>query len=163
MALAEGFQANGVILCCVTGLLERGIMDCIFCKIIAGQIPSFTLYENEIVICFLDVFPANPGHTLIVPKAHYKNVAETPEQVLQGIISAAKYLSPIVVKAVGMEGFNLFLNDGRSAGQLVEHVHLHVLPRQQGDNLRVHPPQKSYPQGEAEKIQAKIRGLLTAK
>ena len=131
-------------------------MDCIFCKIMAGQIPCFKIYEDENVISFLDIYPANPGHALVVTKAHYQNVAETPAEIFNAMAAVGKKLAPLIIAALGMEGFNLFLNDGRSAGQLIEHVHMHIIPRKMGDNLQIHLPQKSYPPGEAEKVQAKI-------
>jgi histidine triad (HIT) family protein len=135
-------------------------MDCIFCKIINGEIPGYKLYEDEEIIAFLDAFPAGSGHTLVMPKAHYQDLSAVPEGLLQQIMGAAKRLVPAITQAVGAEGFNLFLNNGRAAGQLIDHLHLHILPRSSGDGLHIKLPQKPYPDGEAEKVQQGIVNAL---
>ncbi len=131
-------------------------MDCIFCKIINGDIPGYKLYEDEDVVAFLDAYPAGPGHTLVLPKTHYKDLNAVPEELLKETISAAKHLAPAITKALGAEGCNLFLNNGRAAGQLIDHIHLHILPRYTEDGLKIHLPQKTYSEGEAEMIRQKI-------
>ncbi len=135
-------------------------MDCIFCKIIKGEIPSYTLYEDDEIIAFLDAFPANPGHTLVLPKAHYKDLSQLPENLLAAAMKVAKRLAPAITQALGAEGVNLFLNNGRAAGQIIDHVHLHILPRSSGDGLQIHFPQKPYPAGEAEKVKQQILSIL---
>lgn len=131
-------------------------MNCIFCKIINGEIPSYKLYEDEEIIAFLDAYPAGPGHTLILPKAHYKNLDTVPEELLNKTMVAAKHLVPAITKATGANGCNLFLNNGWAAGQLIDHIHLHILPRFTEDGLQFHLPQNAYAEGEAEKIRQKI-------
>jgi histidine triad (HIT) family protein len=135
-------------------------MDCIFCKIINGEIPSYKLYEDGEILAFLDVFPAKPGHTLIVPKVHYKDLSQTPEGLWSKTMKVAKLLAPAITKALDSDGFNLFLNNGRAAGQLIDHLHLHVLPRSSQDKLQIHLPQKPYPEGEAEKVKLQILSIL---
>ncbi len=135
-------------------------MSCIFCKIINGGIPSHKIYEDEDTIAFLDAYPAGAGHTLILPKAHYADVMNTPDAIFNKTMSTAKKLAPVITKAMDADGFNLFLNNGRAAGQVVDHVHLHILPRNTQDNLKIGLPQKPYGQGEAEKIKQSIINCL---
>jgi histidine triad (HIT) family protein len=118
------------------------------------------LYEDEEIIAFLDAYPASPGHTLVLPKAHYLNLTQVPEKLLQQAVGVAKRLAPAITQAMEAEGCNLFLNNGRAAGQVIEHLHLHILPRSTGDGLRLHLPQKPYSDGEAERIQRKIMNAL---
>ncbi len=131
-------------------------MDCIFCKIIKGEIPCHRVYEDEDIVAFLDAFPANSGHTLVLPKAHYKDLSQLPESLLFKVMKVVKQLTPAITRALGAEGINLFLNDGRAAGQIVDHLHLHILPRSSNDGLQIRLPQKPYSEGEAEIVKQKI-------
>jgi len=120
------------------------------------------LYEDEKIISFLDIFPASPGHSLVLPKEHFGDLREVPGEVLASLMEAAKKVAGGVLRGMEAEGFNLFLNNGRAAGQEVEHVHLHILPRSSGDGLRLHLPQQPYPEGEIEKVCQRIRMALEA-
>ena len=133
--------------------------DCIFCKIIAGDIPSYKVYENDKVLAFLDITPVNPGHTLVVSKEHYENLNDLPEELVSKIIQAIKKIAPAVVKAVGADGFNLNLNNGPAAGQIVNHVHFHIVPRKIGDGYELWSG-KEYGEGEAQIILDKIKNNL---
>jgi len=130
-------------------------MDCIFCKIIAGEIPSFKVYEDENSLAFLDIAPVNPGHTLIVPKKHYINMEEIPEDQLCQLAAVIKKIGKAVKDGLGAEGYNVTENNDPISGQIVPHLHFHVIPRRQGDGLRLWP-QGKYGEGEAEEIVKRI-------
>ncbi len=114
-------------------------MDCIFCKIINGEIPADKVYENDLVLAFLDINPVNKGHLLIIPKKHFGTLEEVEEKYLCEMIKTAQKIGKILPEAIKADGFNLGLNNGKHAGQVVEHVHLHVMPRFQGDGLELWP------------------------
>lgn len=107
--------------------------DCIFCKIVRGELPAAKVYEDEKILAFLDIKPVNHGHTQVITKSHYFNLLETPEEELSAIMAVVKKIAPAIMKAVGSAGFNLGVNNGSVAGQLVPHVHFHIMPRRQGD------------------------------
>jgi len=134
-------------------------MDCIFCKIIRGEIPSHQVYEDDKVLAFLDITPVNPGHTLVIPKAHYENLLDLPEEGAKNLIVAVKKIAGAVVAATGAEGFNLGLNNGAVAGQMVGHVHFHIMPRWENDGRKLWLGQ-AYPEGEAQAIAEKIKNNL---
>ncbi len=108
-------------------------MDCIFCMIANGQIPSATVYEDEQVRAILDLGPAARGHALVLPKAHFKDSTEAPEELLGHVMAVGARIGAAEMKAFGAEGFNLIQNTGEAAGQSVFHLHLHVIPRRAGD------------------------------
>ena len=101
-------------------------MDCIFCKIIKGDIPSYVLYENEYVKCFLDVNPISNGHTLIIPKMHFKDINDIDEKYLLEVNIAAKKIVKLLDEKLSPNGFKLQQNNGNI--QEVKHYHLHVIP-----------------------------------
>lgn len=102
-------------------------MDCIFCKIVNGDIPSYKLYEDEIVMAFLDVNPYNPGHTLIIPKKHTLDINSIDNDTLMHIFRVAKDIAKILTDKLNCEGFTLIQNNGFV--QEVKHFHLHVIPK----------------------------------
>ena len=103
--------------------------DCIFCKIIAGEIPSYTIYEDEDFKVFLDINPASKGHALIVPKVHYANLYDIDEEVVAKAMKLAKKLAIHMTDILGCEGFNILQNNNETAGQTVFHFHMHLIPR----------------------------------
>lgn len=109
--------------------------ECIFCKIIKGEIPSFTVYEDETFKVILDRFPAALGHVLIIPKEHYSDMFSLPEEVAAKVYSLAQKIAAHVKKEVGAEGINIVQNNGEAAGQSVYHFHLHIIPRKTGDGI----------------------------
>ena len=134
-------------------------MDCIFCKIIAGEIPAYKVYEDDDVLAFLDITPVNPGHTLVIPKQHYDHLLDLPEAEANKLISVIKKITPAVLAGAGAEGFNLELNNGTVSGQVVNHVHWHIVPRHEGDGRELWHG-RNYGEGEAEGILAKIKSNL---
>ncbi|MEM2915983.1 MAG: HIT family protein [Candidatus Woesearchaeota archaeon] len=133
--------------------------DCIFCKIIAGKIPSMKVYENDKILAFLDIMPVNPGHTLVVPRAHHADLLETPDDVLSDMITRTKKIATAVMKAVNADGFNVGINTKPAAGQAVFHTHLHIMPRFRNDGLR-HWPHKTLSDDEMKKVQEAIKANL---
>lgn len=107
--------------------------NCIFCKIIAGEIPSHTLYEDEQFKVILDVGPATKGHALILPKHHYANLYELPENLAADVIKLAKKMMITMTEKLECDGFNIIQNNGEVAGQTVFHFHMHLIPRYKND------------------------------
>ena len=130
--------------------------DCIFCKIVNGEVPCKKIYEDEAVLAFLDIRPVSDGHTLVVPKAHFEKLHQCPPDVLGKVTSCVGKIAQAVVGAMGAAGYNVLCNNGRVAGQLVDHVHLHVIPRNEGDKVFARWPAYEYEQGRADAIAAKI-------
>lgn len=107
--------------------------DCIFCRIVDGEIPSRTVFEDEHVIAFLDANPLAEGHTLVVPREHHETLEEIPEDLAAHLFGVLHRLTPVVQEAVDADGSNVAFNNGPAAGQEVPHVHGHVIPRFDGD------------------------------
>jgi len=110
---------------------------CIFCEIVADRAASYTVYEDEHVRAFLDIHPVSSGHTLIVPKEHYENIYDIPEQELEHIAAAAKRLALLYRSRLGAEAANLLQSSGRTAQQEVFHFHMHLIPRYAGDGVKM--------------------------
>ena len=106
---------------------------CIFCRIANGEIPSATVYEDDQFRAILDMGPASKGHTLILPKEHFKDVCELKEAYASKVLSLGGRIGAAMKKSLGCSGFNLVQNNGESAGQTVFHFHLHVIPRYDGE------------------------------
>ena len=134
--------------------------NCVFCEIVKLETPSQRVYEDDEYIAFLDINPINFGHTLVVPKAHYENVLDVPPEVIAGMIKIAKKVAPAVVEAMRADGFNIGINNGRAAGQLVDHVHIHVIPRFEADNLKSWPSRFRYAEGEMGATAKKIKDMI---
>jgi len=134
--------------------------DCIFCKMVAGQIPVVKVYEDEIVLAFLDIGPISDGHTLVIPKQHFEKLHDCPAELLGQVASRLGRIAGAVAAAMNADGYNLLCNNGRAAGQLIEHLHFHIVPRNVGDSVFDRWPSYRYPQGKIEKIADKIRENL---
>nr|XP_043635579.1 adenylylsulfatase HINT3 [Erigeron canadensis] len=109
--------------------------DCVFCKIIRGDSPALKLYEDDSCVCFLDNNPVSPGHCLIVPRCHFPSLVATPPSVVAAMCSKVPYISKAVMKATGADSFNLLVNNGVAAGQVIFHTHIHIIPRRARDCL----------------------------
>jgi len=131
-------------------------MDCIFCKIVAGQIPALKILENDRVLSFLDIGPLADGHTLVIPKKHYQHLDEMAEADVVAIARVLPKIASAVVAATGVDGYNILQNNGRVAGQLVEHVHFHIIPRVAEDGLGYRWNAKKYPAGKEKEVLQKI-------
>ena len=109
--------------------------SCIFCKIVRKQAAASIIYEDETVMAFLDIRPLNEGHTLVIPKQHYVDIFDTPEEVLSQIYKVTKQVSTAVKKVTNSDGISIIQQNGRAAGQDIFHIHVHVVPRFEGQKL----------------------------
>lgn len=114
---------------------------CVFCKIINGEIPSFKVYENDYVMCFLDINASTDGHTLIVPKKHFDNIFDLDDIYALEIMKAVKHVSCLLKEKLGVKAVNVINNSGELAGQTVMHFHIHVIPRYENDGIVIAPKQ----------------------
>jgi len=130
--------------------------ECIFCKIVTGQIPAIKIYEDDKVLAFLDIGPLSDGHTLVIPKDHYTRIHDCPANLLASLGTIAGRIAGAVASAMNSDGYNLLCNNGRAAGPLVEHVHFHIIPRMTGDGVFTQWPAKRYPEGKIEKLAERI-------
>ncbi len=130
--------------------------DCIFCKIANGEIPAKTLYEDENFRVILDLGPATRGHALILPKEHYKNIYELPEETAAGVMKLAKKMAIRMTEKLRTDGFNLVQNNGETAGQTVMHFHLHLIPRYENDGQYILWKPGTVTQEELEEVRKQI-------
>ena len=133
---------------------------CVFCKMVAGEIPVAKVYEDMEVLAFLDISPISDGHTLVIPKKHVGRLHDCPADVLAQLSSRLGRIANAVATAMQADGYNILCNNGRAAGQIVEHLHFHIIPRKEGDGLFVRWPAYKYGQGQIEAIAEKIRENL---
>ena len=110
-------------------------MDCIFCKIVRGEIPAQKVYETDKSVAILDLYPLNKGHVLVLSKDHYERVVEIPPDVWQDMALAAREVAKGILKAFDPDGYHLLINNGDAAGQEIAHAHLHVIPRFYDDGV----------------------------
>jgi histidine triad (HIT) family protein len=134
--------------------------DCIFCKIVKGEIPCAKVFEDDKVIAFLDISPANKGHALIVTKKHYETLLDVPDDILCDIMAKAKKLARAMSSALGNEGFNILMNNKKVAGQLVPHAHMHIIPRFEGDRVKLEWSHEKYAGKEIDEFKDKIAKFL---
>lgn len=134
--------------------------DCIFCKIANGDIPSATVYEDDLFRAIMDIAPANKGHVIILPKDHAANIYEMTEEAVAKAFVVAKKIAEAVKAATGCDGVNVLQNNGEASGQTVFHFHIHVIPRFEGDTVNVTWKQGAYADGEAAELAKKIAGSI---
>lgn len=132
--------------------------NCIFCKIANGEIPSKTLYEDEKFRVILDLGPATKGHALILPKNHYANLYELPDEAASNVMLLAKKMVSQMTDRLSCDGFNLVQNNGEVAGQTVFHFHMHLIPRYKDDDQKIGWKPGKPSQEELEEIRGKICG-----
>ena len=114
--------------------LDTYIMDdCLFCKIAAQKIPALTVYEDKKVMAFLDIAPRAEGHTVVIPKCHAATMVDLPESEIGPLFSVVKSVSELLLKSLKADGFTIGINHGAVSGQVVGHLHIHILPRFAGD------------------------------
>ncbi len=107
--------------------------DCIFCKIIVKKIPAKILYQNNDTIAFLDIFPISQGHTIVIPKKHYNNLKNIPVNELYEVMKTVKIVSNLIYKNLNIDGYNILQNNYKAAGQVINHFHIHIIPRSRAD------------------------------
>lgn len=137
--------------------------DCIFCKIIRGEIPSARVLETDDAVAFLDIRPVNRGHLLLVPKAHHPDLAALPHALAASVASQLPALCHAVRAATGAHGLNIIVNNGAAAGQTIDHVHWHVIPRFNGDAVDWPWPHSEYVGDELGQMQFSIERELKHK
>ena len=135
--------------------------DCIFCKIIRGEIPSAKILESDSVLAFLDINPVSKGHTLVIPKTHYGTFPEIPVGVLAVLGEALQKIGMAVKSKLNFAGFNILLNNDRAAGQLIHHSHFHLIPRNLEDGVMDWPPVRPYAEGELEVVRAVLESAVS--
>lgn len=134
--------------------------NCIFCKIVSKQAPSSILYEDDLVMAFMDIRPLSAGHSLVIPKAHYVDIFDIPAKDLAAVIVASKAVAGAVKKATGADGISIIEQNGKAAGQDVFHLHVHVVPRFSGVKLPAFSDLKIVERSELDAMAQKIRQYL---
>jgi histidine triad (HIT) family protein len=127
---------------------------------IAGEIPVTKIYEDETVLSFLDIGPVSDGHTLVIPKQHFERVHDCPPELLGQVGSRLGKIAEAVTSAMDSQGYNVLCNNGRAAGQLVDHLHFHIIPRNSGDGVFNRWPAYKYQEGKIGQIAERIRKNL---
>ncbi|MCE2399448.1 HIT family protein [Candidatus Poribacteria bacterium] len=136
-------------------------MECIFCAIVEGKIPAAKVYENEHVFAFMDISPANPGHLVVIPKQHYRNIFDIPAEVASKIMEAVVPLATAIREALNPDGLNMIQNNEAAGFQTVFHFHLHLIPRWEADSLQpLWQPRNEGNIEEISNIATKIREAL---
>ena len=134
--------------------------DCVFCKIMAKQIPATLVHEDEDTLAFMDIGQVNPGHVLVAAKAHAENIYELGDAQAAAVFRAAAKVARAIRGAFAPEGLSVYQANGKPAGQTVFHFHLHLLPRHANDGMELTWPVKNPPREKLEEYAAKIRGAL---
>ncbi len=133
--------------------------DCIFCRIASGTQTAARILETEGVLAFLDIAPVNYGHTLVIPKRHYQNLLDLPDELWLEMGQVCRRVAQALRQVLFAQGFNIGMNNFEAAGQVIFHAHVHVIPRYLTDGLRLFP-QESYRPGDLEKTGAQLRQAL---
>ncbi len=131
--------------------------SCIFCKIVLKQAPVSIIYENENTLAFLDIRPLTLGHTLVIPKAHYVDIFDVSEYELCGVHKISKLISPAIKKATNADGISIIQQNGKAAGQDIFHLHIHVVPRFEGQKMPRFSDLKEADRSKLNEIAKKIR------
>jgi len=134
-------------------------MECIFCKIIEGELPCYKVYEDKRVLAFLDINPVNKGHVLVIPKEHYLNMFDVAPDLLKDLVVISQKLAKVLTEALGVKGYNFTVNNGKVAGQVIDHLHMHIIPRYEGDNLHLWPG-KAFTDEEMHRTADTIKSLI---
>ncbi len=134
--------------------------NCPFCRIVTGQIPAAVVLATDDALAFLDIGPLADGHTLLVPKSHYPTLGDMPPDALQRLTGHLPALTGAIMSVTGASGFNLLQNNGSAAGQVVDHVHFHIIPRTEGDGLGFRWNAGSYAPGRADALCQAIQAAL---
>ena len=136
--------------------------NCLFCKFVEKKLDAPIIFENNFVLAFLDIQPTGnlEGHTLVIPKNHYKTLMEVPEKELFEVIKVIKKLSEVIEKVSGGEGINILQNNGKVSGQYIPHVHFHLIPRDRGDGIYFDTKRREMKPMEQFEVAKAIKGAL---
>jgi len=132
--------------------------NCVFCRIARKEEHASFIYEDKDVVAFLDARPVNEGHTLVVPRKHYENIFEVPDEEVANLFKVVKKLAYVVSKSEKAQGISLIQNNGEAARQLIFHFHVHIIPRYEGQDS--HRPRETVEQNELDRVATKIRRFL---
>jgi len=157
--LHKNFKNQSTFLCNGAEDIMAGRF-CEFCKIVRNEAPASRIYEDERVMAFLDIRPLNEGHTLVIPKKHYETIYNVPDEEIEHLFKVAKKVAVVVKKAVNAEGITISQHNEKAAGQDIFHLHVHIIPRYEGQKL---PRYEEIPEANREKLEAvaeKIRRLV---
>ncbi len=131
--------------------------ECIFCKLVRNEIPSKKIYDDKDVMAFLDINPASIGHSMIIPKKHFANLHEIDDHTLGKVMGVAKIIAERAMKRLAAQGVNILQSNGRHAGQIIDHMHVHVIPRYDNDNIMLRFPRAQLSEEDMKKIQDKMK------
>jgi len=136
--------------------------QCVFCRVLAGDLPASVVYEDERCVAFLDLFPVHDGHTLVVPRQHVVDLRDCPGDLAAHLFTVGARLAPTITAVTAADGFNIWTAAGQAAGQTVFHLHLHILPRFAGDGFgprlpKAHP--REWPRPDLDHMAARIRAV----
>ena len=135
-------------------------MDCIFCAIAERRAPAEMIFEDEQTMAFMDINPANPGHTLVIPKQHMRDIYELDEEMTTAVMRTAVRVAKAIEAALQPDGLNLLQSNGQAGGQAVFHFHMHVIPRWYGDGLHLARPPVRRERQAVEEVAARIKAHL---
>ena len=136
--------------------------DCVFCKIVTGELPCFKLFEDDETLAFMDINPLHDGHALVISKGHYRDLLETPDRALADVMSAARRVAAAVKETLAPDGINIVQANGPGAAQSVFHFHVHVLPRRSGDEARINWEIKPGNMDRIKELAARLRSSIGA-
>jgi len=132
-------------------------MDCLFCKIVKKEIPAEIIYEDGKTLAILDINPRSPGHAMVLPKFHSETILDLPEKEIEPLFSAVKKVTELIEKALKPEGFTIGINHGKISGQVIDHLHIHIIPRFKNDGgSSVHSVVNNPPEESLKEIKNKI-------
>lgn len=134
--------------------------NCIFCKLASGEYPSSTIYEDDLFRVILDISPAAKGHALLIPKRHIENIFELDGEESELALCVVREVASAIKKTLNCDGINVLQNNGSAAGQSVFHLHFHIIPRFENDDVQVPWKAISYEEGEANQLADKIKTIL---
>lgn len=133
---------------------------CVFCGILAGEIPAQKVHETASAAAILDINPVAPGHVLVMPRAHHETLVDLPPELAAELARSVQEVARGVLKATGAEGCNVLMNNRRCAGQAIDHAHIHVIPRRAGDGIKFNWPAKPAEPADLERMAATLRSAL---
>jgi histidine triad (HIT) family protein len=130
---------------------------CLFCNMVAGEIPVVKIFEDDVVLAFLDIGPISDGHALVIPKKHFGQLHLCPSELLSEVAKRLGKIAKAVSIAMNYDGYNVLCNNGKAAGQIIDHLHFHIVGRRNDDGLFNRWPSYRYQPGKIEEIAARIR------
>ncbi|MHA1169799.1 MAG: HIT family protein [Candidatus Hodarchaeales archaeon] len=130
--------------------------ECIFCKIVKGEIPCYKLYEDDETIAFLDINPATKGHSLVIPKSHADNMNKASGEIIVSVYKTVKKVSDMIFEKLNPDGYNVLQNNGIVAGQMINHLHVHIVPRYLDDGIKLPLPMEKATEDSLKKLHSII-------